>query len=40
MRSVDLAARMPELSKAIVHEEGVALVEDWIASLPFQDCIQ
>jgi parallel beta-helix repeat protein len=26
--------KMPELSRSIVHEEGVALVSDWIASLP------
>jgi parallel beta-helix repeat protein len=39
MSSVDLAIRMPEISKAIVHAEGVKLVEDWIASLPPQECI-
>jgi uncharacterized repeat protein (TIGR03806 family) len=26
--------KMPELSRSVVHEEGVALVSDWIASLP------
>jgi hypothetical protein len=40
MNSVDLAIRMPELSKAIVHAEGVQLVRDWIASLPAQECMQ
>ncbi len=39
MDSVEPAVRMPELSKAIVHDEGVALVREWIASLPDQDCI-
>jgi parallel beta-helix repeat protein len=39
MNSVDLAARMPEISKAIVHAEGVKLVEDWIASLPPEECL-
>lgn len=39
MDSVEPAVRMPELSKATVHDEGVALVREWIASLPDQDCI-
>jgi hypothetical protein len=25
---------MPELSRSLPHDEGIALVSDWIASLP------
>lgn len=34
MRHNDPAIAMPELGRSIVHEEGAALVEAWIASLP------
>ncbi len=34
MRSTDPAVMMPELGRAVVHEEGVALVESWINQLP------
>ncbi len=34
MNSTEAAIKMPELSRSLVHEEGVALVSDWIASLP------
>ena len=34
MDSVDPAIKMPEISKSVVHDEGVALVRDWIAGLP------
>ena len=34
MDSVAPGIRMPELSKSVVHEEGVDLIHDWIASLP------
>lgn len=30
--------RMPPLGRSLIHEEGVALVSDWINSLPAQDC--
>jgi len=40
MASTDLAVRMPEIAKAIVHEEGLALVRAWIASLPEEECIR
>ncbi len=33
MDSVALGIRMPELSKSVVHAEGVDLIHDWIASL-------
>ncbi len=29
---------MPELAKAIVHDEGVALMTDWIGSMPLDEC--
>jgi uncharacterized repeat protein (TIGR03806 family) len=34
MSSVDPAIQMPELARSVVHEEGVLLVRQWIASLP------
>ena len=34
MRSNDPAVMMPELGRAVVHDEGVALVESWIDQLP------
>jgi len=34
MRSAEPGVAMPELGKATVHEEGVALVERWIAGMP------
>ena len=30
MSSLDLGAMMPELGRSLVHEEGVALIEEWI----------
>jgi len=34
MDSVAPGIRMPELAKSVVHDEGVDLIHDWIASLP------
>ncbi len=34
MQHTDPAIAMPELGRSVVHDEGVALVADWIASLP------
>ncbi|MBX3707754.1 MAG: hypothetical protein KF911_14075 [Pseudomonadales bacterium] len=34
MRTSDPAMRMPELGRTLVHTDAVALLEDWIASLP------
>lgn len=34
MKSTDPGIAMPELGRALVHEEGVKLLEDWIASMP------
>ena len=34
MKSTDPAVMMPELGRAVVHEEGAALVEDWVRQLP------
>lgn len=33
MKSTNPGAMMPELGRSLVHEEGVALISDWIASL-------
>jgi len=35
--STHLAVMMPELGKRLVHEEGVALVRQWIAAMPDAD---
>jgi hypothetical protein len=34
MQSTDPGIAMPELGRATVHEEGVALLSQWIDSLP------
>jgi len=33
MNSVELDVAMPEVSRSLIHEEGVTLIKDWIASL-------
>lgn len=33
METMDPAAMMPELGRALAHEEGVALIRDWIAQM-------
>lgn len=38
LNSVKPGIMMPELGKALVHEEGVKTVRDWIASMPATDC--
>lgn len=40
MASTDLAIRMPEIAKSIAHAEGVALISEWIASMPEQECVR
>jgi len=37
MQSTDPGIAMPELGRATVHKEGVALVRDWIESMPKSD---
>jgi hypothetical protein len=37
MQQQDPGVRMPELGRQLLHEEGVALIREWIASLP-GDC--
>jgi hypothetical protein len=32
--STDPGIMMPELGKRLVHEEGVALIREWIAAMP------
>ena len=34
MKSTDPGIAMPELGRAMVHDEGVALLDDWIAAMP------
>lgn len=38
MISNDLDEAMPELGRTIQHEEGVALIREWIAALPGEPC--
>lgn len=38
MRSLDPELRMPVIPNNLVHEQGVALVSRWIASMPAVDC--
>lgn len=38
MASTDPGIKMPELGRGLVHEEGVALINKWIASLPKGNC--
>ena len=38
MNTNDSRHRMPELGRATVHDEGVALIEAWINSLPAASC--
>lgn len=33
IQSIDPGVMMPELGRTMVHEEGVAVVREWIASL-------
>ena len=34
MKSTDPGIAMPEVGRAAVHDEGVALLEQWIAAMP------
>jgi uncharacterized repeat protein (TIGR03806 family) len=34
METTDPATRMPEVGRAVSHREGVALIREWVASLP------
>jgi hypothetical protein len=34
MASDDLGAMMPELGRTLVHQEGVALIEQWVNEMP------
>ena len=37
MKSLDPGIAMPELGRATVHEEAVALLDQWIAAMPMQE---
>jgi hypothetical protein len=34
MKSTDPGIAMPELGRATTHDEGIRLLEDWIAAMP------
>lgn len=38
LSSTEPGKMMPELGRALVHNEGVALVREWIAAMPATDC--
>lgn len=38
LASTEIDVRMPPLGSKVVHEEGLALVREWIASMPAQTC--
>jgi len=38
MESIAPKAMMPQIGRAVVHEEGVALIREWIGSLNSQSC--
>lgn len=38
--ALSTAKRMPEVGRDLIHDEGIALVEAWINSMPAQDCGQ
>ena len=35
--STDPGVRMPIVSRSVVHEEGVALIEEWISQMEFSE---
>jgi len=35
--STDPGVRMPIVSRSLVHEEGVALIEEWISQMEFSE---
>lgn len=38
MGSVDPGIMMPEVGRKLKHDEGVMLIEEWIAAMPSRDC--
>ncbi|HSD17675.1 MAG TPA: SO2930 family diheme c-type cytochrome [Thermomonas sp.] len=38
LASTDPSVMMPELGRSVVHEEGVALIREWIAGMDAEDC--
>ncbi|MCB1690429.1 MAG: right-handed parallel beta-helix repeat-containing protein [Halioglobus sp.] len=38
MDSNDTEVRMPEIGRTVIHTEAVALIEEWINSMPANDC--
>lgn len=38
MRSTDPEIKMPEMPSQLAHEEGAALIAEWIAAMPPDDC--
>ncbi len=38
MDATDLDVAMPELGRTVLHDEGIALIRDWIAAMPGEGC--
>jgi len=38
MKSTEPKVMMPQFGRTVVHEEGVALIREWIAAMPAQKC--
>lgn len=39
MASTDPGIKMPEIGRGLVHEEGLALINKWIAEMPASNCV-
>ena len=37
-QTIDPGAMMPQLGRSLAHKEGLAILYDWIAAMPAQDC--
>ena len=40
LRSIDPGIRMPIVGRSLVHEEGVALIRQWLAQMDYPDLSQ
>ncbi|MFK7929374.1 MAG: SO2930 family diheme c-type cytochrome [Myxococcota bacterium] len=39
MQTDDVGSMMPDIGRSLVHDEGVALIREWIARMPADDCV-
>lgn len=38
MESTQLDEAMPEIGRSVIHEEGIALIREWIDTMPYEGC--